>query len=260
MTYDTDKLFTEKGEFADGVSYISVYKFEDDGWKEQSLSWFKQIVDVNVSKRHKNYYGNQDTGAYDISFTLKSEYESDWTIVYKFTNDDYDSNENQFVIEKAKLEVIWGNLSFDYNEDGNYPVNAQLASTSYDEPLAIELEITQNGIPVTQISEAGSYLVTARLVNDYGNFEILNATQIIVVKAPEIPQNSDNGLPVWVIALIAAGAGLAVIIAVIAIVIVMKKKKAKAPAAPQVVYRDVNSDNEGFYDDVTNTKNNDDDD
>ncbi len=309
MNYNVEQLFKPKSEFADGISYISVYKFEDEQWKEQDLTWFKELVDVTVSKKHSNYFGNQNTGTYDIAFTLKAGHEDEWTIMYKLTNDDYDSNEDQFVIEKAKLQVIWGNLTFEWNEQGDYTISPVLAATSYSEPLELEWDITKDGQTISKISDSGSYLVTARLKDDYGNFEIVNATQIVEVKAAPVKEE-DGGLPWWVWLIVGVGAAL-IITAIIIVIVVMKKKKAKdggnggangaggnggfggaggsaggangaggngfesgygggsavngsangaggagvaatgaASTEPKIIYRDINTDDDGFYDDV----------
>ena len=162
---------------------------------------------------------------------------------------------------------------------------------------------------ISKISDSGSYLVTARLKDDYGNFEIVNATQIVEVKAAPVKEE-DGGLPWWVWLIVGVGAAL-IITAIIIVIVVMKKKKAKdggnggangaggnggfggaggsaggangaggngfesgygggsavngsangaggagvaatgaASTEPKIIYRDINTDDDGFYDDV----------
>lgn len=214
--------------------YITVYKYseDEDALVEIPLEEFKSLVNVSVTEKFPNPYKNQNVGTYDITFTYKDEVPAAdrKVIMYKKSNDDFDTNEDMLEIERAELTVVWREMEYELNDEGNYPINATLSGhQNFKEKDDLQLKFViknNNGEVLEAITEAGTYIVEAQLVDDFGNFFLSGNTATITIlpKAEESPKEEGGGLPLWLI--IAAIAAVVLIILIIIIVIVVKRKHA----------------------------------
>ena len=218
-----------------------------------TLEQFAAKVDLIISRKHANIYGNQNVGWYDFRFVITDPDETR-SIIYRRDNDDFDSNEDTFIIEQAELSVQWGSMIYNWSEGGVYDIVAQLVGhTNYKEAGVLSLGfIIKNelGEIVSEITEAGSYSIEAVLVGDiYGNFTLKNVSGVLVVKAPaeaNIPaasspatsMDSIGGAPWWVWMLAVIGV-LIIIMAVIVAILLVKNHDKAAETTVQTVEKTV---------------------
>ncbi len=271
VTPDPEEIFEDIKDMP--AQYLSVTK----GGVDFTKTFFDEIAQgVSLGCRRINEFGKySDSGEYYINFKLDEN--SVYTVIYREggNNPDDDTNFDKLKITQRELALNWDSSKLKYTFTGETIALDGLASLDMSNvaddwnELQVRFELSDHSQVITA---EGEYQVTAVLVGanakNYRFADEERVTNTVVVSAPlpdePSPQTDENdGIPWWVWLIVGVGAAL-IITAIIIVIVVMKKKKEKedkveaqtapAEAEPKIIYRDINSDDDGFYDDVDDGK------
>ena len=194
---------------------------------------------------------------YTIYFDFKSDKEAEfanYSVFYKRTNAQGDTNFGMLAIQQRKLTVTWGETNFDY--DGNVHFPAVTVKGFIDEAGDVELTLTadRNGVYSYVVNDGENRIIrftatvsgdlkseggsTVTLKIDNSNYVIENATATVSIT---VPDDNKIGISPLTIGIIAAVAALALVI-LITVIVVLKRKAARVKGGGY-------EDEDGFSDD-----------
>ena len=265
-----DELFTMlKNSHSD---YLEITR---DG-KDVAGEFLSEATGVTYGLWRKNQFGKYyDCGEYYINFVLPEN--SSRTVIYREGGNDSaaDTNRDKLKITQRELSVKWNKLTYVISEGQPISLTELTELAALDTSnmaddggnVTVRFELEGGGQIITA---AGEYRVTAVLegtnAKNYRFADSTTVTNTVVVTAATVPdepseeppaadeppaeekpQTTDgkDGIPWWVWLIVGVGAALIIAAIVVAVVVIKRKKPEK-----EVIVRDINTDDDGFYDDA----------
>lgn len=214
---------------------------------------FKQYVTAKIVADDTQ---NLNAGAYDVVLEgIESipDAPSKYEVSYKENpfDDEVATNVGKFVINRRQLTVKWDKTSFVYDGEAHMPVpelegwvkksavagsDGTTVYSFFNEETdkTVELKVRTNGGDFTTVGSEN--VVIATVDDDNYVLDGFNATRAVSITGDiggnTAPVQTDSGVPLWLIILVA----VACVVAVVALVVVLVKRRSPA------------GDEDGFYD------------
>ncbi len=222
---------------------------------------FQEYIDNGIvtARVLADYEGLIGAGAYTIVFEgLENVTDGKYEVTYRQNlTDGVATNLNKFVVEKCGITLTWDKTTFEFDGEAHLPTPGiagwNMTSTESDgngtvytflnetNGATLRLKVRTNGGDFTSVGSEN--IVIAEIDDENYALDTFNATRAVSIVNglepvnPADPSVNVDGIPAWVIGLLA---GIAAVLLVALVIAILKKRKVVD-----------GSDDDGFYDDAS---------